>query len=147
MPKDKGIKLSPKYGVNPAIPKCFYCLEDKNEVILAGRMKAKGGGDADMEAPRGAVWDNEPCDKCKEYMKQGIILISVKDKDEGKPNPYRTGGWIVVKEDWIRRTIQTPEERQKFLDRRFAFVTDTVWDRIGFPRGEINEQSSVSPTM
>lgn len=32
--KNSGTKLSPKYGVNPTIPVCFWCGEDKNEVII-----------------------------------------------------------------------------------------------------------------
>ena len=50
------IRLSKKYGLNPAIPHCFYCNEAKKEVILAG---AFGGG---KEAPRAAVWDLLPSD-------------------------------------------------------------------------------------
>lgn len=70
MPKD--IKISPKFGLNPTIPKCFYCGEDKNELIIVGRLPD------DQEAPKNAVWDKEPCDKCKGFMDVGIILISTK---------------------------------------------------------------------
>lgn len=31
-----GIKLSPKYGVNPTIPVCFWCGKEKNEIALMG---------------------------------------------------------------------------------------------------------------
>ena len=43
------IRLSKKYRVNPAIPKCFYCGEDKNLLFLVGRLPG------DVEAPRGMV--------------------------------------------------------------------------------------------
>lgn len=66
------ILLSKKHGVNPAIPVCFFCGEEKNEVILAGKMKY------DAEAPKHAVWDKKPCDKCRELMEMGVMLISVK---------------------------------------------------------------------
>ena len=87
--KEPSIRLSPKYGVNPCIPLCFLCQQPKNEVLLLGKLKG------DVEAPHHVSFDQEPCDKCKEYMAQGIILISV---DEAKSksdmrNPYRTGGW------------------------------------------------------
>ena len=29
-----GIKLSPKHGLNPTIPVCFWCGEERNEVAL-----------------------------------------------------------------------------------------------------------------
>ncbi len=117
------IKLSPKHGVNPAIPVCFYCGEDKNMLILAGRLPG------DAEAPHRAVWDKEPCDKCQEHMKQGIILISVKEGSD-HDNPYRTGGWVVIKEEAFDR-IFGAEYREK---TRVCFVNDRSWDMIGLPR-------------
>lgn len=41
------IKISPKHGVNPTIPVCFFCGKPKNEIALMGRM----GGKEDIEAP------------------------------------------------------------------------------------------------
>ena len=37
MSKDKGIKLSPKHGLNPSMDLCFWCGEPKG-VILCGHM-------------------------------------------------------------------------------------------------------------
>jgi hypothetical protein len=78
--------------------------------------------------PKLACYDKEPCDKCKEYMKQGIILISVRD-GEGGDNPYRTGGWTVIKEEAVRRMFKDVD-----LYKRVAFVHDSVWDMVGLPR-------------
>lgn len=126
----KSIRLSPKHGVNPAIPLCFFCGEPKNEVVLAGRLPE------DAEAPRHAVWDRRPCDTCTGYMKQGVILISVKDGEEGKgDNPHRTGSWVVVTEDALRRTVQPSQLAERIIRTRVAFIPDTVWDLIGLPRG------------
>lgn len=122
------IRLSPKFGVNPAIPKCFYCNEDKNEVILVGRLPN------DAEAPRNTVWDKSPCDKCKGYMEKGVILISVRDGEHGE-NPYRTGGWVVVKDDLIHNLVKDTAVRDHILKARVSFLPDEVWDLIGLPRG------------
>ena len=130
------IRLSPAYGVNPAIPRCFYCLEDKNEVILAGMMF--GSGSREIKAPQGKVWDKIPCDKCQDYMKQGIILISVdeaKSKDD-LDNPWRTGGWVVVSEDFVKRELRPQEFVDGLLKKRAAFVPDAAWDMLGLPRGD-----------
>lgn len=121
------IRLSPKHGVNPAIPVCFFCGENKNELILVGRLPG------DEEAPRRAVWNMEPCDKCKGFMAQGVILISAKADSPDQRNPYRTGGWCVVKDDAIQR-ILNPDMAQQVLQQRVAFVPDEVWDAIGLPR-------------
>ena len=58
----KSIKISPKHGLNPSISTCFWCGKDKNEIILAGRIKD------DAEMPMHAVFDYEPCVECKDNM-------------------------------------------------------------------------------
>lgn len=126
------IRISQKYGVNPTIPLCFFCNEPKNELILAGRLPG------DQEAPKNKVWDNAPCDKCKGYQKIGVILISVRDGEEGT-NPYRTGGWVVLKDDAVRRLVQPQELADEIIRKRVAFVPDQAWDAIGLPRGEVKK--------
>ena len=32
------IKVSPKHGLNPTIPQCFWCGKDKSEIALLGKM-------------------------------------------------------------------------------------------------------------
>jgi hypothetical protein len=120
------IRLSQKYGVNPAIPLWFYCNEPKNEIILAGAFGGK-------EAPRNAVWDRVPCDKCQEWMKQGILFISTKDGESGD-NPYRTGGWCVIKEEAVKGFVTNPDVLNSILKARVAFIEDKTWDAIGLPR-------------
>lgn len=119
------IKLSKKYGLNAAIPVCYFCNEPKNELIIPGLLKG------DVEAPKNAVWNMEPCDKCKEYMNMGVILISVKNGESGK-NPYRTGGWAVVKDEAVAGIFG---ENTPALKYRVAFIEDEAWDKIGLPRG------------
>ena len=138
MSKDS-IRLDPKHGVNPAIPLCFLCNEPKNEVILAGYMGGK-------EAPKNVVWDKVPCDKCKKLMRKGVILISMDEaKSKGKEdNPYRTGGWVTVTDDFITRVF-TPETATAILARRVAFMSDEVWDKLGMPRGPVEGVPSELP--
>ena len=138
------ITLSEKHGVNPAIPKCFYCGDDKNEVILAGQLPN------DMEAPRAAIWDIHPCDACLARMKVGIILISVKDGQHDKieadannyehnhrsmrgfiPNPHRTGKFIVIKESALRRAFEPSTRLDAILTRRWTFMDEKAWERMG----------------
>lgn len=123
------IKLSPKHGVNPSLMVCPVCGEEYG-VALLGRLPG------DAEAPRRAVYENKPCDKCKEYMKQGVILISVRDGEEGSDNPYRTGGWVVVKREAIRRIVTSPELAEEICAKGVAYVPDSVWDMLGLPRGD-----------
>ena len=129
------IRLSEKHGVNPAIPLCFFCLKPKNEIILAGKMKD------DQEAPKNMVWNDRPCAECENFMRVGVIFISVKDGESGD-NPYRTGGWVVISLAGVRRLVTTPKVREAILKKRVAFVEDETWDKIGLPRGEMKDGQS-----
>lgn len=119
------LRLDPKHGVNPAIPRCFYCGDAKNELILAGFR----GGSA---APQNAVWDKTPCDKCQGFMAQGVVLMSVRDGETSEDNPYRTGGFCVVTRESIRR-IFTEDAVEKVLRAKCAFVEDSTWRHMGLP--------------
>lgn len=123
----KNIRLSPQHGLNPAIPLCFFCLEPKNEVLIPGALPN------DMPAPQNAVWDWEPCEKCKDWMERGILLISFSESlTSDMTNPYRTGGWVVVKEDAVVRMLDKATAR-KAREVRFLFVTDEAWEALGLP--------------
>lgn len=142
------IEISPKYGVNPSVGLCFYCGEENGDVIMAGRIREKNDrGHAvfgsDVEAPRKAVCTMDPCAKCKDFMAQGIIFVSVKDADAGSKNPHRTGGWVVIKEEAIRRLGEEGGLKQELveqlLERRFCFVPDTNWRELGLPELPVKE--------
>jgi hypothetical protein len=135
--KMANIRVSPKHGVNPTIPICFFCAKQKNEIILVGRLKG------DIEAPQHLVWNNVPCDECKEWMKRGIILISIQDADVGKENPYRTGGWVVVTEEALARIVATKSLLETILRERVVFIPDQVWDQIVLPRSGDYQETGV----
>jgi hypothetical protein len=124
----RGIRLSKKHGVNPSLITCFYCGEDSG-VVLFGHLPN------DAEAPhRAGCIDRQPCPKCVERMKQGIILISVRDGEEGD-NPYRTGGWVLLKEEALLRVGIHPQELlDDILKRRVAFIPDNTWAMLGLPK-------------
>lgn len=123
------IRLSPKHGVNPSLSQCFYCGGDKNEIILPGLMKG------DAEAPHRAVWSMEPCDTCKGYMQQGIIVIEVDEaKTKDRENPYRAGNMAVMAEAWVRRVVTDPALAEQIIQKRVTFLPVEVWTALGLPR-------------
>ena len=123
----RDIKVSPKHGVNPTMVKCYVCGEPTNEIALLGRLPG------DAESPHYAVLDKRPCEVCQHWMKEGVILISVRDGESGD-DPYRTGGWCVVKDDAIRTIITPQSVADDILEHRTAFVPDAAWDAMGLPR-------------
>jgi hypothetical protein len=125
------IRLSEKHGVNPSLGVCFFCMKDSGEVILFGRMRG------DEEAPRRACVSQEPCAECKGWMEKGVILISVDPKrSESQQDPYRSGGWAVVKDEAVQRFPLDEKFKEVFLRKRAGFVEDEVWDALGLPRGD-----------
>ena len=120
-----GIQISEKHGVNPSVSQCFVCMKDVG-VVLFGKMKG------DVEAPRRVCLNKEPCDECKKHMSIGVILISVRDGEEGD-NPYRTGGWVVVRDEFIARIVKPKELADEIIRMRMTFVPDEAWKLLGLP--------------
>lgn len=130
------VRVDEKYGVNPTITSCFFCGEDK-DVLLVGKATQKMraseacSNDGEMHMKIGVI-DMEPCNKCKELMQQGIMVISTKDGESGN-NPYRTGRIVVLKEEVISKMCPNEELVNNILDKRFTFMEDTVWEAVGLP--------------
>ena len=104
---------------------CFYCNKPKH-ILLDRRLK--------KSLPREAVYDNEPCDDCKGLMEKGVIFISVKDGEKGG-NPYRTGGWWVIKEEAVRRMLKG-KLLENVLKKRICFIDDSTCDKIGLEKAK-----------
>lgn len=96
------IKLSPQYGLNPTIPICFYCGEQKNEVALMGHI-GDGRKHEDFEAPKNVLLDYEPCEECQKKFSQGVLLVEVTNYPHAEnqfpiaENAYPTGRYSVVR--------------------------------------------------
>ena len=109
---------------------CYFCGEI-NEILLDKRLRNT------LHSNMG-VMNMRPCSKCAEYMKQGVIFMSISDDTTAEemkgpiPNPYRTGGWIVVRQEAVERMFEG--DYLKFaLENRFAFITDSAWEKLGLP--------------
>ena len=125
MSNGKSIRISPKYGVNPTIPICFFCGEEKSEIALLGKIGGKG---KDLEAPRHALLDYEPCEECLKKMATGITLVEVSNTPVSANQPpiienaYPTGNWWVVDEDFVRSNIQPVELAEQVILHRKCLV-------------------------
>ena len=122
----KGIRISPKYGLNPAMTVCFWCAKP-NGVALMGRITGgKRGGD--IEAPGYVFGGYEPCDECKKNMSMGATLMEAATQPcfDGQPEMqkgvYPTGRWIVVTRDAAKRIFN--------LDGGKAFVDVETFNRF-----------------
>ena len=165
------ITLHSKLGINPRMLNvhCFACGQTKGDaIVLLGSSNRKmkcpkcgiwvfGGVKYNEPCPKcgalgGSNWErvelnehehveqNGICQECEGHMKKGIILISVKNGETGA-NPYRTGGWCVIKEEALRRIVNNKELADDICKKRVTFIPDEVWDKIGLPRGEAKESN------
>lgn len=115
-----GIKVSPKHGLNPTIPVCFWCGKQKNEIALMGRMKG------DIEAPKNMVLDYVPCEECQSHMAMGVAVLEASDhpNTEGQPpmqkGVYPTSRFVVVTTECADRVFSTyapwSEGKKVFVD-------------------------------
>lgn len=63
---------------------------------------------ADGKIEKNIIWSSEPCNKCKDLMKQGFVLIgAVEKKTTDVTNPYRSGNVWVVKQE-VADTLFAP---------------------------------------
>lgn len=114
----KGIKLSPKYGINPSVCNCFFCGQPKG-LYLFGKI---GKRKEDIEAPKSAIYDYEPCEECKKAWEGKTAIIGcvmeqpedhrkpIAKADANHPELYPTGSYVVMEKDAITRVfnIQNP---------------------------------------
>lgn len=115
------IKLSEKYGVNPTIPLCFWCGNERDAIAFLGHI-GDGRKGEDFEAPISAVLDYEPCDICKENMNKGVTLIEVSESCVVKTQPpirdsfYPTSRWCVISQELAERIFGTCETKIILVD-------------------------------
>ena len=128
-----------------ALTKCFFCGKDDKIVI---NMRLNPTAAAGVDAAHRKVLNMSPCPECAEYMKQGVILITIDDAKSDKdwsvpppelygearnrwmPNPYRTGGFFVVKDEAIKRLPQ-PKMVEWALKHRWIFIEHEMAKMLG----------------
>lgn len=113
-----------KYGFNPTIPLCYYCGMEKKEIALLG--------DAYKEkAPKEMVINKIPCSHCSKFMKLGVIFIGVRDGEPQTDNPYRTGEFLVIKDETIKKMPMDSKTREEILKRRVCFIEQSILKNWG----------------
>lgn len=127
------IRLSPKHGVNPSIPTCFWCGETKNEVILFGRLP--NDQEAGMHC---GVVDYVPCEKCAAQWAQGIVLIEAVTTTPADNRPqigtgiYPTGRFAVIKTEAAERIFDA-EMAAAAIQYRKAFIDSEALNMLLSP--------------
>lgn len=139
----KSITMSPKYGVNPTIPVCFFCGEEKQEIALLGKLKG------DVEAPHRMCLDYEPCEKCKQAFTQGILLVGVvthplpDNRPPIQENLYPTGSYMLVTESFIERFLADDvKTKEQVLKTRKMLLEEPVIQHLQKQAEALNQKEA-----
>lgn len=118
-----------------ALTKCYFCQKDDKIVLnslLTTYMAKK------VKEMHGKIVDMEPCNECREFMKKGVILITIDSERSDKewykdkiPNPYRTGGWFVITDAAVRKVIQPTAMADWAITHRWMFIETKAAKMIG----------------
>lgn len=131
------IRVSPKYGLNPTMPICFWCGKERGDIAIMGRI-GDGRKHEDIEAPRHMVIDYEPCDECKRNMALGFTVIEATTAPnsvtsvEIQRGVFPTGRFIVIKPEAAGRIFEGIN-----LDIGKAFLESSVFMQV-FCKGQNN---------
>lgn len=128
------IKISPKHGLNPSIVKCFWCGEECG-IALCGKLKG------DKQAPHFVIQNYEPCDKCVEHFKKGILLAGCTDKpvleemppicsDENGNMHYPDGSHIVLTEQGVERILNDQVMIDEAKKNKVVFMPSEIVHQI-----------------
>lgn len=121
-----------------ALTRCYFCCQG-NEIVVNTLLIERAA--AEVKKLHDKVINMQPCPKCEELMKKGVILLTF---DESKsspgwekarmPNPYRTGGFFVVKDSLVERAFDHPEAVKFALEKRWLFIQHEVAVQLGLFR-------------
>lgn len=139
MNENRSIKISPKYGLNVTMAKCFWCRKEDVGIAICGRLPG------DKKAPPCVISSYEPCDKCREYFEQGILVVGCVDSSQvpedvcaNMPpichdehgNPYYPGCYIVMTEQGIGHILDDQVLIDKAVENKVVFLPNDFIVRI-----------------
>lgn len=105
---------------------CGYC----GEPITAKQSSGK----------KAVEFSVDPCDKCKERMEKGIMIVETLVGESEVKHPKRTGRLIVITEESFKRLFEmddkTAEERFFYME---SSIFSEVFDDAMNQKGEVNE--------
>lgn len=119
MEKEKGIKLSPKHGVNPSILRCFACGEEMG-IALLGRINKE-----DDEAPK-EIMDGSLCPNCQSAVNKGGLIIVETKEEKAETAQDRTGRMVIVSKEYKERLLANSDNK----DGYFRFMQKDLFEKL-----------------
>lgn len=107
------IKLHKEHGLNPTMPVCFWCGNEKGEIAFLGSAY-KGEAPRTMLLNYDPCINYDPCTECEELMAQGITFMEAEPRQPNEKRvpmqvgTYPTGRWWVLKEESVKELVKEP---------------------------------------
>ena len=119
-----------KLGVALVKETCKLCGDEYDGPIIMNTVLTEGRAKKVEELHGKSVGlMKDPCDKCKDLMSQGFLLIGVIESKTTDPrDPYRNGQMWVVTHEYAKSMF-----KEEDLKKGAAFITTEVVERLGFP--------------
>lgn len=89
---------------------CPVCLTKDDMIVMNQRLSEKNAKEIEEAHNKTIGYSKEPCDKCKSYMEQGIVVIGVDIDKSTDESIFRSGHFSVVKEEMIKEMIEIPKD-------------------------------------
>jgi hypothetical protein len=121
-----------KLGVALAKEVCPACCKEMDgPIIMNTRLNESQAKKVEEMNGKVIGFSDKFCDECEKHSKMGVILITVDaEKTEDRTNPWRTGGYFVIKDDAIERIF--PEEQAKeLIKKRMGYIEHKAAEAIG----------------
>ena len=97
---------------------CFWCNRAKNKQHIG----------------EPSYINYEPCDDCKKWWSNGIVVIQVEDNPNGKmeiiENVYPTGKWVVISEEDVKKVLTDYPALDKIIESKTMYVNIDDWDKV-----------------
>lgn len=125
--------MADNFGVALVKRRCPICSQDEDAELVMNTLLTKPKAEA-VRQMHGKVIGmmDHPCQQCQDYMKLGVILVTVdKEKTTDMRNPYRTGGFFVVTDDMIRNIFRPQSIVDNILEKRVSFIEHEAAVKIG----------------
>lgn len=117
--------MSLEKGNFVALTRCYFCGE-ADKILLHQRF-------GDMSKYDNQVVDKEPCPKCADLMKKGVMFIEVREEPKNpEEEPYRTGRLWVLRDEAVSRIFRG-EVVDQALKRRAVFIPTVASFRVFGP--------------
>lgn len=150
--------MSATNNLEVALTKCYFC-GGSHQILMNSILTPRHA--ANVKQAHGLVIDMSPCNKCEEMMKMGVILITIDPEkstkgwnkpppgtepdDRWMPNPFRTGGWFVVKDEFIRKAFD-PDMAEYAIKHRWMFIEDEAARKMGlFEAKPSHDEKTLQP--